>query len=346
MGSGDYTIRPLREDEAFLLEEFNYQAIFQSPGQPHIGREVMDEPRLRLYVDDFGSSPHDHCLVAEFEGKVVGAVWSRILADPDLPGYGNVDEQTPEFALSLLPEHRGNGVGTQLMKQMLARLKDAGYRKASLSAHKDNYAVRMYQKLGFSVIKDQGEDHLMMINLFDSRIRLRQPVEEDRGFVYEKWASDSDVTRFMAWATHTKRSDADALITMSNAMWEQYGCGPLIIELNDTGEIIGSAGLLFDGSETVGVGYVLRKEFQGKGYASEALAQSVAVARIMGVKRVQAGIHPANIASRNVAKKGGFTVDAENPSSSMLFPQIDPEHEGCTVNYVLDLESDEGVEQA
>ncbi len=51
------------------------------------------------------------------------------------------------------------------MQEMIALLKLNGYEKASLSVNKDNYAYRMYQKLGFQVIKEQDEDYLMVLDL-------------------------------------------------------------------------------------------------------------------------------------------------------------------------------------
>ena len=98
----------------------------------------------------------DYCLCAEVEKKVVGAVWVRNIA-----GFGRVDDDTPEFAISLYPDFRGNGIGTELMKQMLRVLQRKGYKKASLAVQKDNYALRMYQKIGFKIIGENTEEFLM-----------------------------------------------------------------------------------------------------------------------------------------------------------------------------------------
>ncbi len=78
------------------------------------------------------------------DGKIVGAVWVRIMDD-----YGHIDDSTPSFAISLYKEYRGKGIGTLLMKEMLSALKERGYKQASLSVQKENYAAKMYQKLGF-----------------------------------------------------------------------------------------------------------------------------------------------------------------------------------------------------
>ncbi|MCL2491229.1 MAG: GNAT family N-acetyltransferase [Coriobacteriia bacterium] len=172
------------------------------------------------------------------------------------------------------------------------------------------------------------------------RIQLRRPQEEDRDVVFEKWASDPEVTKYMAWATHRCRDDFDAFIALSDGTWDAFDYGPVIIEDLVTGEVIGSAGLLFDDSEEVGVGYILRKEYWGKGYATEALRLSIDAARDLGVKRLVAGIHPAHIASRNVCKKCGFAIDEEKPAGRFIFPQIDPDNESYTVRYILDLGDD------
>jgi ribosomal protein S18 acetylase RimI-like enzyme len=82
-----------------------------------------------------------------------------------MKGYGNIDNKTPEFAISLFKEYRDCGIGTQLMREMLARLKAKDYKQASLSVEKGNYAVKMYQKLGFKIIAENEADYIMRITL-------------------------------------------------------------------------------------------------------------------------------------------------------------------------------------
>ncbi len=160
----DYTIRPLNLWETALLEEFLYESIFQPPGTPLLPKEVVKEPELRIYFEHFGKKD-DHCLVAEHQGNVVGAVWTRILAGPTR-GYGNVDDATPEFAISLYPEFRNQGMGRALMKAMLSLLKEKGYKQASLSVQKGNvYAVRLYRSLGFQVFFEAEEEYVLVCQL-------------------------------------------------------------------------------------------------------------------------------------------------------------------------------------
>ena len=156
----NYTIRKLEPQEYPLLNEFLYQAIFIPAGVDPPPFEIIHQPELQIYTENFGTSVHDRAFCAVFGGKIVGAVWVRIMND-----YGHIDDETPSFAVSLYPEYRNHGIGTELMRSMLEELRDAGYRQASLAVQKANYAVRMYQKLGFQTIDENEEEYIMRIML-------------------------------------------------------------------------------------------------------------------------------------------------------------------------------------
>ena len=155
-----YIIRNMRKSEISLLKDFLYEAIFIPEGVEPPERDIVERPELRVYTDDFGSRKGDNCLVADFGGKVVGAVWTRIMDD-----YGHVDDETPSFAISLYKEYRGQGVGSQLMVKMLELLKRQGYEKASLAVQKANYAVKMYKNVGFKTVDENDEEYIMVCEL-------------------------------------------------------------------------------------------------------------------------------------------------------------------------------------
>ena len=153
-------IRALKEKEKELLKDFLYEAIFIPEGVEAPDRDIIEKPELKIYYEDFGKDTADHCLVAEDEGKVVGAVWTRIIND-----YGHIDDKTPSFAISLYREYRGRGIGTKLMQEMLNLLKEKGYKRASLAVQKANYAVRMYKKVGFKTVDENEEEYIMVCSL-------------------------------------------------------------------------------------------------------------------------------------------------------------------------------------
>lgn len=152
----DYIIREMKPQEYPLLADFLYEAIFQRDENNLLPKTVIHEPALRVYIEDFGRMPDDYCLCAEADKKIVGAVWVRNIA-----GYGSIDDETPEFALSLYKAYRGHGIGTDLLRRMLSLLREKGYKRASLAVQKDNYAVRLYQKAGFRTIGETAEEFIM-----------------------------------------------------------------------------------------------------------------------------------------------------------------------------------------
>ncbi len=153
----NYQIRMIKNTEYALLNEFLYEAIFIPEGIQPPPKSIINNPELQVYVQDFGASVHDICFVAEINEKVVGAVWVRVMED-----YGHVESDVPSFAISVYKEYRNCGIGTALMKQMLAELESRGYKKASLSVQKANYAVRMYKNVGFKIIDENDEEFIMM----------------------------------------------------------------------------------------------------------------------------------------------------------------------------------------
>ena len=153
------TIRKLKSTERDILSDFLYEAIYIPEGVEMPPRDIIDRPELQLYISDFGRTG-DHCLVAEADGRIIGAVWARIMDD-----YGHIDDETPSLAISLYKEYRGMGVGTELMKQMLTVLKENDYRRASLSVQKANYACRLYRKLGFEIAAEKEEEFIMVKQL-------------------------------------------------------------------------------------------------------------------------------------------------------------------------------------
>ena len=156
----NYIIREIKENEYSLLNEFLFEAIFIPEGVQPPEKSIINEPELQVYVADFGKQKDDICFLAEVDSSVVGAVWVR-----DMNDYGHIEDGVPSFAISLYKEYRGHGIGTALMKRMLCELKERGYKKASLSVQKENYAVQLYRNVGFNVVSENEEEYIMVCHL-------------------------------------------------------------------------------------------------------------------------------------------------------------------------------------
>ncbi|EWM54032.1 GNAT family N-acetyltransferase [Ruminococcus flavefaciens] len=155
----EYIIRPLDETEYSVLESFLYEAIFVPDGVSAPSRDIIRQPDLQVYLEGFGSRKGDAALCAVYGGSIVGAVWGRIMND-----YGHIDNETPSLAISLYKEHRGKGIGTGLMRRIIRTYGELGYKRLSLAVQKANYAVKMYEKVGFRKVSENEEEYIMLYN--------------------------------------------------------------------------------------------------------------------------------------------------------------------------------------
>ena len=146
-------VRVMRKSDYSCLPEFLYQAIFIPEGMEPPPRSIIYEPEIFVYIKDFGTRTGDLGVIAEQNGQVIGAAWTRII-----PAYGHIGDDTPELAISILPAFRGYGTGTKLMKKLFDLLQKNEYARTSLSVQKDNPAVQLYHRLGYETT-DEKTDH-------------------------------------------------------------------------------------------------------------------------------------------------------------------------------------------
>lgn len=142
------TIRSAEQSDEPFLWEMLYLAIFVPPDGTPLPRSVLQEPAIARYVLNWGTWPGDRGLIAEIDGKPVGAAWLRQFPEWD-PGYGYVDAATPELSISVVAEHRGKGIGSALLERLL---KNAG--AVSLSCDPANPAWHLYLRHGFTPLRD------------------------------------------------------------------------------------------------------------------------------------------------------------------------------------------------
>ena len=157
-------VRQIASNEYHILEDFLYYAIFVPVGVNPPPREIIFEPEIFIYIKEFGGK-NDFCVLAEQDGKIIGAAWARII-----PAYGHIDDETPELAISVLPDCRGQGIGNKMMETLFGLLRENGYKQTSLSVQKNNPALRLYKRLGYKITGEEtdhagNEDYLMIKKL-------------------------------------------------------------------------------------------------------------------------------------------------------------------------------------
>ena len=116
---------------------------------------------VALYVKAWGRRG-DTAVIALDKGFPVGAAWYRLF-EGQRPGYGFVDEGTPELAIAVVPNARGKGVGTALLAALLERARGDGYAGISLSVDRANAgAMELYERHGFRRVAEDADSVTML----------------------------------------------------------------------------------------------------------------------------------------------------------------------------------------
>jgi ribosomal-protein-alanine N-acetyltransferase len=152
-----------------------------------------------------------------------------------------------------------------------------------------------------------------------ARLILRRPVMSDAEGIFASYASDPEVTHFLGWPRHQSVRDTHAFLLFSAAEWARWPAGPYLILHRGDQRVIGSAGLGFQSRDAAVTGYVLARAAWGQGYATEALAAMVDLARSLGVRRLIALCHADHRSSQRVLDKCGFHEAGSRP---VEFPNL------------------------
>lgn len=150
----EFVIRAATPADQAFISEMQYEAFFVPPGAEPFPRTILDEPQIRKYHANFGSEEGDVGLIAESSaGEPLGAAWAR-----QLEGYGFVDHETPELGIAVAPRARCAGIGTALLERLLEVVP-----RCSLSVDTRNRAMRLYERLGFTTVRLDGDSTAVML---------------------------------------------------------------------------------------------------------------------------------------------------------------------------------------
>jgi RimJ/RimL family protein N-acetyltransferase len=94
---------------------------------------------------------------------------------------------------------------------------------------------------------------------------LRPPTEEDAQAIFERYASDAEVTRYLSWPRHASVQDTRAFVAFSRSEWARWGVGPLMAFDRVNGALLGGSGLVMEAADRAVTGYVFARDAWGKG---------------------------------------------------------------------------------
>jgi ribosomal-protein-alanine N-acetyltransferase len=153
------------------------------------------------------------------------------------------------------------------------------------------------------------------------RLVLSAPVAADADVVFQRYASDDNVTKYLGWPRHRTVADTQKFLAFGGVQWEREGAGPYLIWARSDGQLLGSTGLGLEPGGQAITGYVLATNAWGNGYATEALTAMVDVATDIGITRLYALCHPQHRASWRVLEKCSFELD-RTWNRQMEFPNL------------------------
>ena len=160
----DIHIRPLLFSDQTFLEDMLYQSLYVPEGHEPFPRDIIHLPELAKYVEHWGQVGDIAFIAVDSKKNLpVGAIWLRLLKGSQ-KGYGYVNDETPEVGIAVLPEYRGQGIGTHLFVQLF-EVASVLYDAISLSVSKGNPARKLYEHLGFEVFAEDETSITMLKHL-------------------------------------------------------------------------------------------------------------------------------------------------------------------------------------
>jgi GNAT superfamily N-acetyltransferase len=158
-------IRSAVSGDLEFLRAMGYEAAMWRPGGPRPPLdEVLAQPHFARYLSAWGRSG-DAAVIAEDErGAPFGAAWYRVFTASE-PGFGFVDDTTPELSIAVREDARGRGIGASLLHALAHQARRDGFNALSLSVEKDNPAVRLYRRAGFRVVDGDANAFTMCLRL-------------------------------------------------------------------------------------------------------------------------------------------------------------------------------------
>lgn len=157
--TADLTTRPLAATDAPLLTQATLDNLNWS-GMRFTAHDLEHGPEFAHYTHlvpergDFG-------VVAERRGETVGVGWALFLPATE-PGYGFLDEATPEVSLWVRQDTRRRGVGRTLLRRLQQEARERGVAGLTLSVETGNDARRLYAAEGFTPVAGREHDGVMV----------------------------------------------------------------------------------------------------------------------------------------------------------------------------------------
>lgn len=141
------------------------------------------------------------------------------------------------------------------------------------------------------------------------RLKLRRSLESDAEGIFAAYAQDREVTLYLAWRPTGNIEDTRESLRHAADEWQEGRAFRWTIFRKEDDRLLGTLALRVDGPK-VELGYVLAKDYWGKGFMTEAVRAIVDYALKEGdIYRVWAVCDVENPASARVLEKAGMKCE-------------------------------------
>lgn len=152
--AAELSLRPVRDDD----RDFLYRVYAGTRSEElALATDWSPEQKEQFLRQQFAAQD------AYYRENYPGADWSVVLRHGEPAGRLYVHRRPAEIRLmeiALLPEHRGGGLGTALLEELMAEARATG-RPLTMHVEVYNPALRLYERLGFRKQEDKGVYWLM-----------------------------------------------------------------------------------------------------------------------------------------------------------------------------------------
>ncbi|HSG42909.1 MAG TPA: GNAT family N-acetyltransferase [Anaerolineales bacterium] len=163
---------------------------------------------------------------------------------------------------------------------------------------------------------------------------LRKPILEDAHAVFEGWAQDPEVTRYLVWRPPKRIEETKSFIQSCIIAWETDKRFPYIVVIKESNQVAGMIDPRIE-DHKIGVGYVLGRDHWGKGYMTEASKAVIDWAfQQEETYRVYATTDVDNIGSQRVLEKSGMVREGLL-QRYMMHPNVSDEPRDCYMYAVV-----------
>ena len=143
--------------------------------------------------------------------------------------------------------------------------------------------------------------------VYTKRLLLRQPMMEDASRIFETYAQDHEVTRYLTFEPHASIRDTKTFLKRCLNNWKKNTSFPWTIIRQSDNQLLGMIEIVNIEQSGIQLGYVLAKPFWGNGYMTESLKAIIEWSlKQKDIYRVWAVCDVENSASARVLEKAGM----------------------------------------